>query len=382
MVDVKLDGVTVGFTGGSGDDRVAALDGLTLHVNSGELLALVGSSGSGKTTLLRTVAGVQRPDSGTISIDGEVVNDRSPGERDVAMVTQSAALLPHLNVEDNLGFALRLRDVPQQEASTRVRAEARVLGLWAKLRRRPGTLSSGERRMTALGRATARVPRVFLFDEPLAGLDARERDRVRRQLREMQRGMRITTVYVTHDQRDAMSLGDRIAIIDHGRIVQIGPPQQVYDDPANLFVAQFFSTPPLGVLEGQLNDDGTTCWVDIDGTALRLHRSHYAAVRRRPGLGRVVIGLRSSAVRLGGDGSDDEWARQVPAVVTGLELSGATTTVVLRPPGPRRQGSRLYAAIPPTRHIEKGTAVTVTIDLRQGFVFDAETGARVFPPPT
>lgn len=388
MVEIALDDVSVGFTTERGDARVAALDGLTLHVASGELLALVGPSGSGKTTVLRTIAGVQRQQTGTVAIDGENVDHLTPGERDVAMVAQSTTLLAHLTVEDNLGFALRLRDVSQHETSARVRAEARVLGLWSKLRRRPRQLSSGQRRMTALGKATARVPRVFLFDEPLAGLDARERDRVRRQLRDLQRGMGITTIYVTHDQRDAMALADRIAIMDRGRIVQIGASHDVYADPANLFVAQFLSTPPLGMLRGRLNDDGTTAYVDIEGTALRLHPSQRTALRHHR---EVIVGLRAAAVVLDlpdrdadGDRADHRaphgWTRPVSAVVTRLEPLGASTTVELRPAGATRNASRLYISAAPTTPLAVGDTVTAMVDLQQAFVFDATSGARLFPP--
>lgn len=393
MVEIALDDVSVGYTTERGDARVAVLDAFTLHVASGELLALVGPSGSGKTTVLRTIAGLQRPHTGTVTIDGEGVDHLTPGERDVAMVAQSTTLLAHLSVEDNLGFALRLRDVPQGETNARVRAEARVLGLWSKLRRRPRELSSGQRRMTALGKATARVPRVFLFDEPLAGLDARERDRVRRQLRDLQRGMGITTIYVTHDQRDAMALADRIAIMDRGRIVQIGATQDVYADPTNLFVAQFLSTPPLGVFRGHHNDDGTTSWIDTDGTALRLHPSQRAALRRHRVRGEVVVGLRSAAVALdpadGGAGRDrdsddgpteDGWTRPVSAVVARLEPLGATTTVELRPAGAAQRTWCLYTSVPPTRRMTVGDAVTATVDLQRAFVFDAASGARLFPP--
>lgn len=376
MVDITLEEVSVGFASPDGD-AVQVLNELSLHVESGELLALVGPSGSGKSMVLRTIAGLQRPDRGVVKIDGVVVNHLSPGERDVALVPQAATLLAHLTVEDNLGFALRLRKLPEDETSSRVRAEARVLGLWSKLRRRPSTLSSGERRMTALGRATTRAPRAFLFDEPLAGLDASERDRVRRQLRQVQRGMQVTTIYVTHDQRDAMALADRVAIMDRGRVVQVGVPLQVYANPVNLFVARFFGSPPLGVLEGHFNDDGTTGWIDVDGTVLRLHGPQRAALREH-GARRVVVGLRASAVRHGDEESVGEWERRLPFVVARLDPLGASTTVALRPVGSPRGGAPLYVSVPPTRHLVVGDTINVTLDLRQALVFDGETGVRVF----
>ncbi len=377
MVDIALDNIRVEFPDEQRGESVAGLDDVTLHVRSGELLVLVGPSGSGKSTVLRTIAGVERPDQGTVTIDGQVVNELAPGDRDVALVSQSITLLSHLTVEDNLGFALRLRKVPEGEASARVRAEARVLGLWSKLRRRPRELSSGERQKAALGRATTRNPRVFLFDEPLAALDAAERGRVRRQLKQLQRGMRITTIYVTHDQRDAMALGDRIAIMHRGRVVQIDEPMQLYASPVNLFVARFFGSPPLGLLEGTLRDDGSTAWIDAEGTAVRLHASQRAGVRDHTSGHRIALGLRAAAVRLDDGAPGDEWSRRLPVVVARVEPQGATTVVALRPPGSATGPSLLYSTVGPSHRIAPGDQVFATVDLRNSFLFDSDTGARI-----
>ncbi|HEX6257098.1 MAG TPA: ABC transporter ATP-binding protein [Euzebyales bacterium] len=381
MVDITLDDVHVGFTTEQGDERVAALDGLTLHVRSGELLTLVGPSGSGKSTVLRTIAGLETPRSGTVAIDGTVVNKASVRDRDVALVAQYDTLLPHLTVEDNLGFPLRLRRVSAEETSRRVGAEARTLGLWAKLRRRPRQLSTGERQKAALGRATTRRPRAYLFDEPLAGLDAGERGRVRRELRQLQRGMGVTSIYVTHDQRDAMALGDRVAVMSRGRVVQVDEPMRVWSSPANLFVARFFGNPPLGVLQGRLHDDGTTAWVDVAGTALRLHPDQRRTVLRRRTGPRIAVGVRAAAVRLVGDEptAGDPWLRRLPVTVSAVEPLGASTVVAAHPSGAAETAGVVYTTIAPTRSVRRGEQATAEIDLRESFVFDVTTGERLLP---
>lgn len=382
MVEIALDEVSVVFSGERPEDRVAALDGATLHVHDGELLTLVGPSGSGKSTLLRAVAGVEAVSRGTITIGDRVVNGLPPRDRDVALVSQFDTLLPHLTVEDNLGFPLSLRKVSADERSRRVRAEARILGLWPKLLRRPRQLSSGERQKAALGRATTRRPQVFLFDEPLSGLDAGERGRVRRELRELQRGMGITSIYVTHDQRDAMALGDRVAVMARGRVVQVDEPMQVWASPADLFVAQFFGDPPLGILRGRFRDDGSTAWIDIAGAALRLHPDQRAAVARHATGPEIAVGVRAGAVGLDA-AAHGPWQRRLAAVVTAVEPLGASTTVTLDPSGSARADpSRLHATMPPTRHIDRGARVTATVDLRDSFVFDVLTGARIHPAIT
>ncbi len=377
MVDVRLDGVTVELAAEDGEHRVAALSDCSLHVHSGELLALVGPSGSGKSTLLRTIAGLETPSAGTVEIDDVIVNHQSVADRDIALVSQFDTLLSHLTVEENLGFPLRLRKVPREETVARVGAEARTLGLWAKLRRRPRQLSSGERQKAALGRATTRRPRVFLFDEPLAALDAGERDRMRRELRTLQRGLGVTSIYVTHDQRDAMALGDRVAVLHRGRVAQVGEPMAVYVSPADLFVARFFGSPPLGILEGPVRDDGTTAWVDVQGTAVRLPPGHRRAVLARRVM-RLALGLRVDAVALDGPDTADEWTRQVSLTVDRVEPLGATTVVALRPGSASRDdGSLVHATVRAGRRVRRGDHLVTTLDLRDALLFDALTGDRI-----
>jgi multiple sugar transport system ATP-binding protein len=379
VVAITLDGVTVRYSEhAEGAGRgVNALDDLSLEITSGELLVLAGPSGSGKTTVLRTIAGLEHPVRGVVRIDGQIANEMPPGARNVALVSQYESLFPHLNVEQNLGFALRLRKVPADETARRVRAEARVLGLWSKLRRHPHDLSSGERQKAALGRATTRKPGVYLLDEPLAGLDAGERDHLRRELQRLQRGMGVTTVYVTHDQRDAMALGDRIAVLDRGRLMQVDEPLTLYQLPANLFVARFFGVPPMGLIRGHLHDDGSTAWLETGGVPLRLLPSQRAAIAAAEHGAAVVVGVRAGGVQMG-RGPQHEWSRHLDMVVRGVEPLGRATVVSLTPAADRvNHTDRLYTTVAPAVRPAIGERCTVTVDLRRSFVFDASTGQRL-----
>lgn len=378
MVAIALDGVTVRYPGEQGAQPYA-LDELSLEVASGEMLVLAGPSGSGKTTVLRTIAGLEHPERGTVWIGGRVANQLPPGARDVALVSQNESLFPHLNIEQNLGFALEVRKLSPEETARRVRAEARVLGLWSRLRRRPRQLSSGERQKAALGRATTRRPAVYLLDEPLAGLDPGERDRLRRELQQTQRGMGVTTVYVTHDQRDAMALGCRIAVLDRGRLVQVADALEIYERPANLFVARFFGTPPMGLLQGRLHDDGSTAWVDVAGTPVRLLADQRAAVLAAGRPAAVALGFRAPAVALA-RGSAHPWSRDLDMVVRGVEPLGSATIVALTPAAEHARGTDpLYTLVTPTRRVVRGECQAVSVDMRHALIFDHPDGARLHP---
>jgi ABC-type sugar transport system ATPase subunit len=229
---------------------VTALDGVRLEVADGELCVVVGPSGCGKSTLLRVVAGLETLDAGSVRIDGRDVTRSEPRERDVAFVFQSYALYPHLTVRENLAFPLRVRGVPRVEREGRVRDAAELLGIGELLDRRPGQLSGGQRQRVAMGRAVVRRPRLFLFDEPLSNLDARLRGRMRVELIELHRRLRTTSLYVTHDQAEAMTLGQRLVVLRDGRIHQVGTPREIYERPADPFVAGFIGSPPMNFLEG------------------------------------------------------------------------------------------------------------------------------------
>ena len=229
---------------------VVAVANLSLEVADGEFLILVGPSGCGKSTALRMVAGLERISDGTITIGDRVVNDVPPKDRDIAMVFQNYALYPHMTVEKNLGFGLRRRRMPRDDVRRRVDELSQMLGLNDLLRRRPGQLSGGQRQRVAMGRALVREPEVFLLDEPLSNLDAKLRVQMRSELKRLHHRIGVTTIYVTHDQVEAITLGERIAVISEGVLQQVGPPQEVYDHPANVFVAGFIGSPPMNLLRG------------------------------------------------------------------------------------------------------------------------------------
>ncbi len=246
MGRVVFDGVTKIFAGDT-----TALDDLSLEIADGEFMILVGPSGCGKTTALRCVAGLERPTRGRILVGDRVVNDVTPRDRDIAMVFQNYALYPHMTVYRNLAFGLKQRRVPKAEIDRRVRAISTMLGLDDLLKRRPAQLSGGQRQRVAMGRALVREPAAFLLDEPLSNLDAKLRVQMRAELKRLHTRLGVTTVYVTHDQVEAMTLGDRIAVLSNGRLQQLGPPQELYDAPANLFVAGFIGSPPMNLVRGR-----------------------------------------------------------------------------------------------------------------------------------
>jgi len=250
MAELRLESVSRSFGG------VRALDGVSLDVRDGEFCVVVGPSGCGKSTLLRAVAGLEEVDSGRVLIGGEDVTRMPPRQRDVAVVFQSYALYPHLSVRQNLEFPLKVRGVPKEEMDRRVEDAAKLLGIGALLDRRPRQLSGGEQQRVAIGRAVVRRPRLFLFDEPLSNLDARLRGRMRVELAELRRSLGATALYVTHDQAEAMTLGEKVVVLNQGRISQIGTPREIYEHPANLFVAGFIGSPPMNLIEGETSGSG------------------------------------------------------------------------------------------------------------------------------
>lgn len=249
MVSVKLEGLTKYF------GSVRAIEDINLEVKNGEFLTLLGPSGCGKTTTLRCVAGLEMPTSGQIYFDDKVVNDLTPRERNVAMVFQSYALYPHMTVYDNIAFPLKIRKAPKEEIDNKVKEVAELLQIEGLLGRKPDELSGGERQRVALGRALVRKPTIFLMDEPLSNLDAKLRIYMRAELKALHRSLGITTIYVTHDQVEAMTMADRIAIFNEGRLQQIGEPEELYGSPTNVFVAGFIGSPPMNMVEGALIED-------------------------------------------------------------------------------------------------------------------------------
>jgi multiple sugar transport system ATP-binding protein len=280
-------------------DGVAAVKELSLEVGDGEFMVLVGPSGCGKTTALRMVAGLEEITAGEILIGDRVVNDVDPRGRDVAMVFQNYALYPHMTVFENIAFGLRARGAPKADIRSRVERVGTALGLGELLQRKPRQLSGGQRQRVAMGRAIVRDPRVFLMDEPLSNLDARLRVQMRAEVARVQRDLGVTTIYVTHDQVEAMTMGDRVAVMRGGVLQQTGQPQSVFDRPANLFVASFIGSPPMNLVQGRLEQPGDALVVNIGEQEIVV--SSDAAVGRR-GLGRYVgravgVGIRPEHLR-------------------------------------------------------------------------------------
>ena len=292
MAEVVLEELTKVFPG-----NVRAVDRLSLRVADAEFVVLVGPSGCGKTTTLRMVAGLERPTAGRISIGGRPVNDLPPRDRDVAMVFQDCALYPHMTVQANMAFGLKHRKVAKNEIGARVRRIAEMLGIAHLLGRRPAALSGGQRQRAALGRAIVRRPNAFLFDEPLSNLDAGLRAAMRAELKRLHAALGVTTIHVTHDQEEAMTLGDRIAVISDGVVQQCGPPLEVYDGPANRFVAAFVGSPPMNFFDGSLIAQDGNVFFDEGTCRIRLPRRGSSRLDRWIGR-RVVLGVRPQAMSL------------------------------------------------------------------------------------
>jgi multiple sugar transport system ATP-binding protein len=275
-------------------DGTEALTGFDLDIGDGEFVVFVGPSGCGKTTALRMIAGLETITDGTVKIEGEVVNDLPPKDRDIAMVFQNYALYPHMNAGANMGFALKMRGVPKQEVEKRVREAAHILGLTDSLKKKPRTLSGGQRQRVAMGRAIVRQPQAFLMDEPLSNLDAKLRVEMRAEIARLQRDLSVTTVYVTHDQTEAMTMGDRVAVLRNGLLQQVAAPQVLYQRPRNLFVAEFIGSPAMNLILADLVRSDGDLWATFGNHRLRVSSS---TLDDRPALSgfegrRVVLGIR------------------------------------------------------------------------------------------
>jgi multiple sugar transport system ATP-binding protein len=359
QVQVALVGVTKRF------GSAVAVDNLTLDVLDGELLVLVGPSGCGKSTVLRLVAGLVSPDEGEVRIAGAVVNDVDPRDRDVAMVFQSYALYPHLDVRRNIEFPLRARKVPPAGRDGAVADVARSLQLEALLDRRPAQLSGGQRQRVALARAMVRHPRVFLMDEPLSNLDAQLRTEMRGELVELRERLGATFIYVTHDQVEAMTMGHRIAVLRGGALQQLGPPQEVHDRPANVFVAGFIGSPPMNLWTATLGSEGGCRLALTEGGPVALPDGSPDAAAAPAGR-EVVLGVRPEDLRI-------DPAGKLSATVRVVESLGHEHLVACRLPGGEHAVVRVPPqAGPPRAHEEVRLAVT-----GRAHLFDPSTGERL-----
>jgi ABC-type sugar transport system ATPase subunit len=347
---------------------VEVLDGIDIEISDREFLVLVGPSGCGKSTLLRMVAGLEDVSEGEIRIDGKVVNEVEPKNRDIAMVFQDYALYPHLNVYRNMSFALEVQRRPKAEIAAQVTRAAAILGLEQLFDRLPGQLSGGQRQRVAMGRALVRNPKVFLFDEPLSNLDAKLRSDMRIEIKKLHQEVRTTIIYVTHDQVEAMTLADRIVVMNGGRIEQIGTPDEVYNRPASLFVAGFIGAPRMNQLPCRLVTNGTAVLEIGGGTAIALPCAMVPAVGSAKAL---MLGIRPEI-----------FTRAPPAETAALEARirfveplGSDTLIFFM-----IGESEVIARLPPASDLREGQTVPLAIDVQKIHLFDAESGRRIDHP--
>jgi multiple sugar transport system ATP-binding protein len=347
--------------------EVVALKDFSLEINDREFIVLLGPSGCGKSTALRIVAGLEEPTKGNILIGNQVMNGVEPKRRDVAMVFQNYALYPHMSVYDNIAFGLRMRGLSRQEIDRSVREAAQSLGLRELLRRKPGELSGGQRQRVALGRAIVRRPVVYLMDEPLSNLDAKLRVQTRGELIKMHRQLQTTFIYVTHDQVEAMTMGDRIAILEQGVLQQVGPPQEVYDRPANIFVAGFIGSPAMNFLPARLRTRDGDLFADSELGSFRLDaRQPHAASD-----GEAVVGVRPEHLRLGAEGGGPVSAT-IGAVVDLVEYLGNEAHVTFSS-GDTTLVARLDARV----KVKPGDTVPLTVLMEDVHLFDRASGQRL-----
>jgi multiple sugar transport system ATP-binding protein len=400
MAQIVLDHVDKVYQG-----NVKALDDLNLEVKEGEFMVLVGPSGCGKSTALRSIAGLEEITGGTISIGSKVVNDLPPKDRDIAMVFQNYALYPHMTVEENLAFGLRLRKTPKSEIKRRVGDAAKMLGLEPYLGRKPAALSGGQRQRVAMGRAIVREPQAFLMDEPLSNLDAKLRVSMRAALNQLHERLGITTVYVTHDQVEAMTLGDRVCVLRDGRLQQVDTPQRLFDSPVNLFVAGFIGSPAMNfVLAELVRDNGPA--VSFAGHRLPVTA---AVLESKPGLDsylgrKVILGVRPSDFEDGSIG-DASWPR-MPVTVGVTEELGTEIHVIFTIDAPPVEhaslasaaehhdeeddtvaalsgGKSLWTARVSARSVVRpGQPVELAVDTRSLHFFDPSSGETIGHPLT
>ena len=354
MASVTLSSVSKSF------GTVRVLENISTEIREGEFVVLVGPSGCGKSTLLRMIAGLEDITEGTISIGGQVVNDTAPKERDIAMVFQNYALYPHMTVAENMAFSMTLAGSSKAEKDRRVREAADILGLNDLLERKPKALSGGQRQRVAMGRAIVRSPRVFLFDEPLSNLDAKLRVAMRAEIRALHQRLKSTSIYVTHDQVEAMTMADRIVVLNAGKIEQVGAPLDLYDDPANTFVASFIGSPAMNFMEAEImeGDDGRSLVLQ-SGTRIAAP----AWCSRAPGTG-VIIGIRPENFLFGQEG--------VEVSVEVVEHTGSETHIIAN------LGSQKIVAVTHQRlNATYGEKMKLGFPADNIQLFESETGKRI-----
>ncbi|MDG1157157.1 MAG: sn-glycerol-3-phosphate ABC transporter ATP-binding protein UgpC [Litorivicinaceae bacterium] len=346
------------------------LKGINIDIADGEFLILVGPSGCGKSTLMNTIAGLEEVTTGQLLLAGEDVTERSPKDRDIAMVFQSYALYPTMNVARNISFGLEMRGVPKAERDQRVQEVSTLLQINHLLDRKPSQLSGGQRQRVAMGRALARSPRVYLFDEPLSNLDAKLRVEMRTEIKKLHKRLGTTIVYVTHDQIEAMTLADRIAVMKDGVVQQLGTPNEIYDNPANQFVAGFMGSPPMNFVPCEVNSDGSLA-IDTSGHSISLMISQSSTLKAQ-NIDRVILGLRPEMLtepkpeRVG----DSVMALEMDFDVT--EPMGADTIAI-----GEWNGIEILARLSPEAGLCAGKKTPVQVDLSKVILFEPESGERI-----
>jgi multiple sugar transport system ATP-binding protein len=383
-------------------DGTRAVDSLDLDVADGEFIVLVGPSGCGKTSALRMVAGLEAVTEGVVRIGGDVVNELPPKNRDIAMIFQNYALYPHMSAYDNMAFALKLRGVPKEEVDRRVQSAARVLGLTDVLKKKPRTLSGGQRQRVAMGRAIVREPQAFLMDEPLSNLDAKLREQMRAEIARIQRDLEVTTIYVTHDQSEAMTLGDRVAVMRSGVLLQVDAPQVLYDRPVNLFVAEFIGSPAMNLVEARLEREDGGLFARFGSNRLRIDEASAAA---RTGLvayeGReVALGIRpediedaslapeapadrrfTAVVDIREDMGSEVYAHfsvEAPPVTRDLQEVIAPEAVQALEEQAHEHGSPFVARVGRTTIAREGRPLELAVDTQRLHFFDLENGRAIY----
>jgi multiple sugar transport system ATP-binding protein len=382
-------------------DGTRAVNQIELEIQDKEFMVLVGPSGCGKTTALRMVAGLEEISEGVLRIGDRVVNRVPSRDRDIAMVFQSYALYPHLSVYDNIAFGLKLARMPKEKIDERVQDAARILGLEALLDRKPRALSGGQRQRVAMGRAIVRQPQAFLMDEPLSNLDAKLRVQMRAEIAGLQQDLGVTTIYVTHDQTEAMTMGDRVAVMRKGEIQQVAPPQELYDRPVNLFVGGFIGSPAMNVLEGELSRSNGGLSIALGDQRLELERS---VLEGRPGLEQyadrsVIIGIRPEDLEDASLASDSATGARLRGEVELTEALGSEVMVhfhvdarpavteetreLARDRGDASEasqtgGTTLVGRFGARTRLRKGAATEVAVDTRNLHFFDPETGLGIY----
>ncbi|MCP9495766.1 MAG: sn-glycerol-3-phosphate ABC transporter ATP-binding protein UgpC [Pyrinomonadaceae bacterium MAG19_C2-C3] len=379
MADVELDGVTKIYAGG-----VQAVAPTNLSIGDGEFVVLVGPSGCGKSTLLRMIAGLETISGGTLKLDGKVVNNTPARDRDVAMVFQNYALYPHMTVRDNMAFALKMRHAPKAEIGSRVTEAAEMLGLTQYLERKPAALSGGQRQRVALGRAIVRHPKLFLFDEPLSNLDAKLRVSTRAELIRLHRRLKATMIYVTHDQTEAMSMGDRLVVLRDGTVQQVGTPLEIYNNPTNQFVAGFVGSPPMNFITCDVRRDGDSLRLVNESFDIPLDEKHRIALdARRDGtsIEQIVLGIRPEDIH---ERNDDNANREVanPFVDDAGDFV-KTQVLFIEPLGSEVLATcalgdyEIVARLSPRTAARADAAIELKFDMTQAKLFEPATGATL-----